>query len=160
MNVLVQSQRFMVFTIIDNLVANQREALKNMGDEFLRGYIGLAEGEKDPRNLLLAFAIDRVLLIEFNVSNYIEVCVGLCSSYLRERTADTRTSSTSLSATSPSRSGHRLMTRTVSPQRTSRLPYGKSIGSGQVACTSSMLQYPARVCMPHLPLGSWRSPCF
>ena len=78
MNVLVQSQRFMVFTIVDNLVASHREALKNMGDEFLRGYIGLAEGEKDPRNLLLAFAIDRVLLIEFNVSNYIEVCVGLC----------------------------------------------------------------------------------
>ena len=44
-----------------------------MGDEFIRGYIHLAEGEKDPRNLLLAFAIDRVLLIEFNVVNWIEV---------------------------------------------------------------------------------------
>ncbi|RPD59070.1 ARM repeat-containing protein [Lentinus tigrinus ALCF2SS1-7] len=72
MNVLVQSQRFTVFTIIDNLVANQREALKNMGQEFIRGYVGLAEGEKDPRNLLLAFAIDRVLLIEFEVTNFIE----------------------------------------------------------------------------------------
>ncbi|TFK91443.1 ARM repeat-containing protein [Polyporus arcularius HHB13444] len=72
MNVLVQSQRFMVFTIIDNLVANQREALKNMGDEFIRGYVGLAEGEKDPRNLLLAFAIDRVLLIEFETTKFIE----------------------------------------------------------------------------------------
>ena len=53
--------------------ADSGPALKNMGDEFIRGYIRLAEGEKDPRNLLLAFAIDRVLLIEFNVVNWIEV---------------------------------------------------------------------------------------
>ncbi|KAI0773303.1 ARM repeat-containing protein [Trametes elegans] len=72
MNVLVQSQRFTVFTIVDNLVARHREALKALGDEFLRGYINLAEGEKDPRNLMLAFAIDRVLLIEFDVQKYIE----------------------------------------------------------------------------------------
>ncbi|KAI0372603.1 ARM repeat-containing protein [Pilatotrama ljubarskyi] len=72
MNVLVQSQRFTVFTIIDNLVARHRDALKSMGDEFLRGYINLAEGEKDPRNLLLAFAVDRVLLIEFDVEKHIE----------------------------------------------------------------------------------------
>lgn len=44
-----------------------------MGEEFIRGYLTLAEGEKDPRNLLLAFAIDRVLLVEFNVVNFIEV---------------------------------------------------------------------------------------
>lgn len=44
-----------------------------MGEEFLAGYINLAEGEKDPRNLLVAFAIARVLLIEFDVSHHIEV---------------------------------------------------------------------------------------
>ena len=44
-----------------------------MGKEFLSGYIALAEGEKDPRNLLLAFAIDRVLLLEFDISAHIEV---------------------------------------------------------------------------------------
>ncbi|KAI8996433.1 ARM repeat-containing protein [Trametes punicea] len=72
MKVLVQSQRFMVFTIIDNLVARHREALKSLGDEFIQGYISIAEGEKDPRNLLLVFAIDRVLLIEFDVQKHIE----------------------------------------------------------------------------------------
>ncbi|KAI1791817.1 ARM repeat-containing protein [Ganoderma leucocontextum] len=72
MNVLVQSQRFTVFSIIDNLVAHRREALRSMGDEFIRGYFTLAEGEKDPRNLMLAFAIDRVLLIEFDVEKFIE----------------------------------------------------------------------------------------
>ena len=44
-----------------------------MGEDFLTGYISLAEGEKDPRNLLLAFAIARVLLIEFDVAHHIEV---------------------------------------------------------------------------------------
>lgn len=48
-------------------------ALTNLGAEFLDGYVALAEGEKDPRNLLLAFAIARVLLIEFDVSHHIEV---------------------------------------------------------------------------------------
>ncbi|KAI0333855.1 ARM repeat-containing protein [Cubamyces sp. BRFM 1775] len=72
MKVLVQSQRFMVFTILDNLVARHREALRTLGEDFIRGYISIAEGEKDPRNLLLAFAIDRVLLIEFDVQKFIE----------------------------------------------------------------------------------------
>lgn len=48
-------------------------AMQNLREEFLNGYVALAEGEKDPRNLLLAFAIARVLLIEFDVSHHIEV---------------------------------------------------------------------------------------
>jgi DNA repair/transcription protein MET18/MMS19 len=44
-----------------------------MGDELLLGYINLANGEKDPRNLLLCFAICRVILIEFKTDNFVEV---------------------------------------------------------------------------------------
>ena len=44
-----------------------------MGSEFLDGYIALADGEKDPRNLMLLFAMDRVLCIEFDISKHIEV---------------------------------------------------------------------------------------
>jgi DNA repair/transcription protein MET18/MMS19 len=47
--------------------------MKVMGNEFLRGYIELADGEKDPRNLLLAFSITRVILIEFDISNHVDV---------------------------------------------------------------------------------------
>ncbi|KAI0091461.1 ARM repeat-containing protein [Irpex rosettiformis] len=72
MKVLVQAQRFVVYGIIDGLVARHRDALINMGPDFVSGYIKLAEGEKDPRNLLLAFAIARVLLIEFDTAKYIE----------------------------------------------------------------------------------------
>jgi hypothetical protein len=44
-----------------------------MNKGFLSGYIALADGEKDPRNLLVAFAIARVILIEFDISDHIEV---------------------------------------------------------------------------------------
>jgi DNA repair/transcription protein MET18/MMS19 len=44
-----------------------------MGDRFLSDYIALADGEKDPRNLMIAFAIARVLAIEFDISNKFEV---------------------------------------------------------------------------------------
>lgn len=44
-----------------------------MGEVFLKGYIMLVDGEKDPRNLMLAFSIDRVICIEFDISSQIEV---------------------------------------------------------------------------------------
>jgi DNA repair/transcription protein MET18/MMS19 len=52
----------------------RRAGLKTMGKDFLAGYLNIADGEKDPRNLLLAFSIVRVLLIEFDISSYVEVC--------------------------------------------------------------------------------------
>ncbi|KZP01584.1 ARM repeat-containing protein [Calocera viscosa TUFC12733] len=68
----VQSTRFIVFMIIDALVTHQRNALKALGDSFLTGYVELANGEKDPRNLLQAFAIDRVILTEFETKSRID----------------------------------------------------------------------------------------
>jgi DNA repair/transcription protein MET18/MMS19 len=50
----------------------QSTVLKSMGDRFLSGYIALADGEKDPRNLMAAFAIARVLALEFDISNKFE----------------------------------------------------------------------------------------
>lgn len=47
--------------------------LKGMGTKFLDGYIALCEGEKDPRNLVLVFAMDRVILIEFDISERVQV---------------------------------------------------------------------------------------
>ncbi|EPQ56802.1 hypothetical protein GLOTRDRAFT_128555 [Gloeophyllum trabeum ATCC 11539] len=61
MKSLVQSQRFIV-TI----------ALKGISKRFVPGYISLVNGEKDPRNLVLCFGIDRVLLLEFDVKDHIE----------------------------------------------------------------------------------------
>ncbi|KAJ3801288.1 Dos2-interacting transcription regulator of RNA-Pol-II-domain-containing protein [Lentinula aff. detonsa] len=73
---LVQSVRFLVFTIIDTLMARHRQAMKDMNDEFIGRYIALVDGEKDPRtHLLVAFAIDRVILIEFDIANFVESLV-------------------------------------------------------------------------------------
>jgi hypothetical protein len=47
--------------------------LKSKGKEFVEGYISLAEGEKDPRNLMIAFAVARVIVIEFDISAHVEV---------------------------------------------------------------------------------------
>lgn len=91
MKSIVQDVRFKVFSIIDSLMAFHRDGncvfpsfcryvllkpivvLKSLGKQFLEGYISLAEGEKDPRNLMVAFAIARVVLIEFDVSSHVEV---------------------------------------------------------------------------------------
>jgi DNA repair/transcription protein MET18/MMS19 len=91
MKTFAQNVRFAVFKLIDSMMTRQRAglyvikavgrwlssilnaALKSMGARFVNGYAGLAEGEKDPRNLVISFAIVRVILIEFEVSSQIEV---------------------------------------------------------------------------------------
>ncbi|KAG2068710.1 hypothetical protein BDR04DRAFT_1206804 [Suillus decipiens] len=72
MRALVQSTRFSVFSIVDSLINSHRDTLKEMGSTFLAGYVNLAVGEKDPRNLMLAFAIARVVLVEFDTLAHIE----------------------------------------------------------------------------------------
>lgn len=88
-----QAVRFVVYSLVDVLMSTRREgeddhslftveqpraqnipltALKNMGPEFLKGYCQLAEGEKDPRNLKLAFSLDRIILLEFDISECVE----------------------------------------------------------------------------------------
>lgn len=94
MRALTVHPRYAVFSILDTLVSNHREGapsvlsgrfahwaheignhtgLKSMEKEFLAGYLKIADGEKDPRNLLLAFSIGRVILIEFDISSLVEV---------------------------------------------------------------------------------------
>ncbi|KAJ7210442.1 ARM repeat-containing protein [Mycena pura] len=81
MRALVQSVRFSVFSIIDGLITHHRETLKGMKSEFIRPYINLAEGEKDPRNLLVAFGIARVILIEFDAGEHIEALSNILFCY-------------------------------------------------------------------------------
>ncbi|KAG6329826.1 hypothetical protein ID866_9262, partial [Astraeus odoratus] len=72
MRVLVQSTRFLVFSIVDALMKSNSTDLKAMGDLFVSGYATLASGEKDPRNLMVAFDITRVILGEFDISRHVE----------------------------------------------------------------------------------------
>lgn len=54
-------------------MSRSRPALKRLGKEFIDGYCALAEGEKDPRNLMLSFSIVRVVLIEFEIADNVDV---------------------------------------------------------------------------------------
>ena len=100
--------------------------MKTLGEDFIRGYISIAEGEKDPRNLLLAFAIDRVLLIEFDVQKFIEVGIRSLSAFdsTMSEHGICRICSMSPSAISPSRSGLLPTTLTESLPKNLRVPYG------------------------------------
>lgn len=62
-----QTVRFLIYVLLDALISQHRHALKAMGTDFLKGYVDLAEGEKDPRNLFYLFAMDRVILIEWDL---------------------------------------------------------------------------------------------
>ncbi|CDZ97248.1 DNA repair/transcription protein Mms19 [Phaffia rhodozyma] len=72
MKSLMQAVRFLVFKAIDILMAKHRDALKKMGSPFVAKYCQIADGEKDPRNLLLAFSIARVILVEFEIEPHAE----------------------------------------------------------------------------------------
>jgi DNA repair/transcription protein MET18/MMS19 len=59
-------------------------ALHKMGDTSLVGIVDLMTGEKDPRNLMLVFSILKVVMIEWDISNYAEVCIRLCQFLIRQ----------------------------------------------------------------------------
>jgi hypothetical protein len=44
-----------------------------MGDTSLVGTVDLMTGEKDPRNLMLVFSILKVIMVEWDISNHVEV---------------------------------------------------------------------------------------
>lgn len=74
-----QAVRFLVYALLDALVSLHRSALKSMGKPFLKGYVSLAEGEKDPRNLMYLFTMNRVILIEWELDE--ELAEVSCSCY-------------------------------------------------------------------------------
>ena len=93
MKALGPTSRHIVYKILDVFIANHRtgecseyfvdissylrarllKAMQSMGDEFLSGFRNLLDGEKDPRNLMLIFQMDRVVCIEFDISKHVEV---------------------------------------------------------------------------------------
>jgi DNA repair/transcription protein MET18/MMS19 len=44
-----------------------------MGSDFLNSFTKMVDGEKDPRNLMLLFSLEKVILLEFDVKEHIEV---------------------------------------------------------------------------------------
>ncbi|BFZ62177.1 hypothetical protein YB2330_003259 [Saitoella coloradoensis] len=67
-----QGTRFLIWALIDGLMTNQRKALKKMGDRFVKGLIKVMQGEKDPRNLMIAFSVMKVVLVEWEIEKHVE----------------------------------------------------------------------------------------
>ena len=52
----------------------RRQSIKDLGSESLAGILGVISGEKDPRNLMVVFSVVRVVIFEWDVRAYAEVC--------------------------------------------------------------------------------------
>ncbi|KAL7990697.1 hypothetical protein Chor_014127 [Crotalus horridus] len=60
----VQLNRHTVYSIITNFMSNREAELKGLGADFTLGFIQVMDGEKDPRNLLIAFQIVRDIIVK------------------------------------------------------------------------------------------------
>jgi DNA repair/transcription protein MET18/MMS19 len=69
----VQAIRHLVYQVFDSLLALHRPVFKAMGSDFLNSFTKMVDGEKDPRNLMLLFSLEKVILLEFDVKEHIEV---------------------------------------------------------------------------------------
>ncbi|MBW0462588.1 hypothetical protein O181_002303 [Austropuccinia psidii MF-1] len=67
-----QAGRLLILMLIDNLLAHHLNGLKSMGSDFITGYCKLVQGEKDPRNLIVAFKLDKVILTQFELADKVE----------------------------------------------------------------------------------------
>ncbi|KNC99444.1 uncharacterized protein SPPG_05684 [Spizellomyces punctatus DAOM BR117] len=76
-----QTTRHMAFSILELLLQHHLTAMKFMGDDFISGFIQAMDGEKDPRNLLMAFRIAKVLIESFDCTKFAEDLFGVVFCY-------------------------------------------------------------------------------
>jgi DNA repair/transcription protein MET18/MMS19 len=63
--------RLEVYKLIDILMRWHRASLKNMGVQFVKEFLSLAESEKDPRCLMVYFSITLVILSEWDINGHV-----------------------------------------------------------------------------------------
>ncbi|XP_055503042.1 MMS19 nucleotide excision repair protein homolog isoform X2 [Leucoraja erinacea] len=79
---LLQSDRHSVYSIITNFMDNREQELKGLGADFTFGFIQAMDGEKDPRNLLMAFQISRDLIVnDYDLGSFVEELFEITSCY-------------------------------------------------------------------------------
>ncbi|KAJ7325106.1 hypothetical protein JRQ81_018126 [Phrynocephalus forsythii] len=61
---LMQLDRHTVYSIISNFMSSREAELKSLGADFTFGFIQVMDGEKDPRNLLIAFRIVQDIIVK------------------------------------------------------------------------------------------------
>ncbi|XP_010180671.1 PREDICTED: MMS19 nucleotide excision repair protein homolog [Mesitornis unicolor] len=79
---LLQLDRHTVYSIITNFMDTREEELKSLGADFTFGFIQVMDGEKDPRNLLVAFQIVRDLITKnYALGPFVEELFEVTSCY-------------------------------------------------------------------------------
>ncbi|NXL28728.1 MMS19 protein, partial [Glaucidium brasilianum] len=79
---LLQLDRHTVYSIITNFMGSREEELKGLGADFTFGFIQVMDGEKDPRNLLVAFQIVRDLIAKnYALGPFVEELFEVTSCY-------------------------------------------------------------------------------
>jgi DNA repair/transcription protein MET18/MMS19 len=65
----VQNTRYMVYKLLETILSRFASfAQRSIGDIFIKTYVTLSTGEKDPRNLMTCFAISYEILANFDIS--------------------------------------------------------------------------------------------
>ncbi|KAF1668555.1 hypothetical protein FQA23_0010173, partial [Aptenodytes patagonicus] len=79
---LMQLDRHTVYSIITNFMGTREEELKGLGADFTFGFIQVMDGEKDPRNLLVAFQIVHDLITKnYTLGPFVEELFEVTSCY-------------------------------------------------------------------------------
>uniref|UniRef100_A0A8C2YJW7 MMS19 nucleotide excision repair protein n=1 Tax=Chinchilla lanigera TaxID=34839 RepID=A0A8C2YJW7_CHILA len=79
---LLQVDRHTVYNIITNFMRTREEELKGLGADFTFGFIQVMDGEKDPRNLLVAFRIVHDLISrKYSLGPFVEELFEVTSCY-------------------------------------------------------------------------------
>ncbi|KAJ1140987.1 hypothetical protein NDU88_007324 [Pleurodeles waltl] len=79
---LMQMDRHTVYVIITNFMQSREDELKSLGVDFTFGFIQVMDGEKDPRNLLVAFQIARDLVVKnYELGPFVEELFEVTSCY-------------------------------------------------------------------------------
>ncbi|KAM9716751.1 MMS19 nucleotide excision repair protein homolog isoform 1-T1 [Menidia menidia] len=79
---LMLTERACVYNMLINLMETREAELKGLGTDFVFGFVQSMDGERDPRNLLLAFQIARNILVRgYDLGKFAEELFEVTSCY-------------------------------------------------------------------------------
>ncbi|XP_056102057.1 MMS19 nucleotide excision repair protein homolog isoform X2 [Rhinichthys klamathensis goyatoka] len=79
---LMLAERSCVYNILISLMESREEELKGLGADFTFGFVQSVDGERDPRNLLLAFQVARNIIHRgYDLGKFVEELFEVTSCY-------------------------------------------------------------------------------
>ncbi|MED6256867.1 mms19 nucleotide excision repair [Ataeniobius toweri] len=79
---LMLAERACVYNMLINLMESREDELQGLGADFVFGFVQSMDGERDPRNLLLAFQIAKnIVLRRYNMGKFTEELFEVTSCY-------------------------------------------------------------------------------